>query len=148
MKVKISDKTKKLILLALGVLVIAFIFFNSLQNAERSSSASDFVADVLSAIFGKEVKNMTHLIRKLAHFFEYAVLGAVFCIVKEKLKKFNTETVILIGLLCALCDETIQLFSAGRSGQIGDIWIDFCGFLSGLGVFFLIKWIKNKKIKK
>lgn len=147
MKVKISDKTKKMIFIVIGVLVVAFIFFNSFQNAEKSSGASDLVASILGKIFGSDLKNKINLIRKLAHFCEYALLGAALGIVKGKVKKLTTEGVVLIGLICALCDETIQLFSEGRSGQVSDIWIDFCGFLCGLGVYFLIKWIKNKKLR-
>ena len=39
---------------------------------------------------------------------------------------------ILGGLLTALTDETIQLFSPGRSSQVLDVWLDFMGVLAGL----------------
>lgn len=38
------------------------------------------------------------------------------------------------GLMTALTDETIQLFSAGRSSQVTDVWIDFAGCLAGIAV--------------
>ncbi len=46
---------------------------------------------------------------------------------------------ILGGLLTALTDETIQLFSPGRSSQVLDVWLDFMGVLAGLlvGLFLL-----------
>ena len=46
---------------------------------------------------------------------------------------------ILGGLLTALTDETIQLFSPGRSSQVLDVWLDFVGVLAGLlvGLFLL-----------
>ena len=39
----------------------------------------------------------------------------------------------------ALTDETIQLFSPGRSSQVLDVWLDFMGVLAGLlvGLFLL-----------
>lgn len=37
----------------------------------------------------------------------------------------------MIGVLTALCDETIQLFAAGRSGRIQDVWLDIAGVSAG-----------------
>lgn len=39
----------------------------------------------------------------------------------------------LIGMLCAVTDETIQIFS-GRGSLVSDVWIDTAGFSTG---FFL-----------
>ena len=36
------------------------------------------------------------------------------------------------GVLIAFCDETIQLFVPGRSGQVSDMWIDVSGYLLGM----------------
>lgn len=150
MRAKISDKTKKaLILLVIIVSVIAFIFINSFQNAEASSNASAKVVEILSKVFGDDIGNKTHIIRKLAHFVEYSVLGIALSIIKSFVKdsRYNITTSLFIGLLVALIDETIQLFSIGRSGELGDVWIDFCGVLFGIALICLIKRRKNKKIE-
>ena len=34
-------------------------------------------------------------------------------------------------------DETLQLFTEGRSGQISDVWLDMCGVAAGL----CISWV-------
>lgn len=35
-------------------------------------------------------------------------------------------------MLTALTDETIQLFSQGRSSQVTDVWLDSAGVLAGI----------------
>ena len=47
-------------------------------------------------------------------------------------------------LFTAVCDETLQLFVAGRSGNVRDIWIDFAGaFLSTLVTWLIYKLRQN-----
>ncbi len=68
-----------------------------------------------------------HVLRKCAHFAEYAVLGAL--------------------TAAALCDETIQLFVPGRSGQIADVWLDTAGYLTGALLTLLIFRLCRKQPK-
>ena len=44
---------------------------------------------------------------------------------------FSWPRALLPGPFAALCDETIQLFVPGRSGQIADVWLDTAGYLTG-----------------
>lgn len=37
----------------------------------------------------------------------------------------------MTGVMTALCDETIQLFVAGRTGQVQDVWLDTAGAFTG-----------------
>lgn len=39
---------------------------------------------------------------------------------------------MLVCVLVASCDETIQLFSGGRCGQVKDVVLDSCGALRGV----------------
>ena len=43
-----------------------------------------------------------------------------------------------IGLAAAICDELIQLTSPGRSCQISDMLLDFCGVLAGALILMLV----------
>ena len=48
----------------------------------------------------------------------------------------------VLGQLCLtaavpLIDETLQLFTPGRSGQISDVWLDMGGAAAGTVFFFL-----------
>ena len=55
---------------------------------------------------------------------------------------------LLPGTLAALCDETIQLFVPGRSGQITDVWLDTAGYLTGALLTLLIFSLCRKRPKQ
>ena len=52
---------------------------------------------------------------------------------------FNQVDDGLGSLLTALTDETIQMFSDGRSSQLTDVWLDLSGAMAGIlvGLFCL-----------
>ena len=50
----------------------------------------------------------------------------------------------LCDKLTALTDETIQLFSPGRSSQVTDVWIDFAGVVTGTLLAFLVQAIVRR----
>ena len=50
--------------------------------------------------------------------------------------------------LAALCDETIQLFVPGRSGQITDVWLDTAGYLTGALLTLLLFFLCRKRPKQ
>ena len=52
---------------------------------------------------------------------------------------------LLTVTLAALCDETIQLFVPGRSGQITDVWLDTAGYLTGALLTLLIFRLCRKR---
>lgn len=120
---------------------VAFIFSNSMAVAEASNQASGGVRAWLCAVLGRlglqGAANLLtdHVVRKLAHFAEYMLLGfwLMLCL-RVYTRRFirHISWPVLFGLVTALTDETIQLFSDGRSGQISDVWLDFGGVLAGL----------------
>jgi VanZ family protein len=126
---------------------IVFIFSNSMKVASVSSAASSRVLAFLRHLLIKlnhphaAAALTDHIVRKLAHFCEYMLEG--FCMMLC-LRVYTRHTVkhvswpILGSLLTAVCDETIQLFSDGRSSQITDVWIDFAGGMTGLFIAFLL----------
>ncbi len=127
---------------------IVFIFSNSMQVAEVSSAASGrvlaFVKKVLVHLGMPGVANHVtmHIIRKLAHFCEYMLEGFLLMLCLRVYTRHFVKHMswpILGGLLTALIDETIQIFSPGRSSQVTDVWIDFGGVMTGLlvGMFVL-----------
>ena len=73
------------------------------------------------------------LVRKLAHFSEYALLGAA---LRQFLwtfpLKFPGVPAWLAATLYAVLDEWHQTFVAGRAGQLRDICIDSAGALFGV----------------
>ena len=120
------------ICLALLLAWIIFIFCRSLKPADVSTSESQRVLDLLQRLCPFELS--MHLVRKLAHFTEFAVLGLLAGMLfggrcRHLLAGLLFST--MIGVLTALCDETIQLFAAGRSGRIQDVRLDIAGVSAG-----------------
>ena len=49
-----------------------------------------------------------------------------------------------LGTVIPLMDETIQLFTEGRSGQISDVWLDMSGVLAG-GCVMILCYVAVKR---
>lgn len=105
-----------------------FIFCRSLQPAVKSDSESQRVLDLLMRLLPFELS--MRFVRKLAHFTEFAILGVLAGLLfGGKCRRFSAGLLftVMTGAATALCDETIQLFVEGRTGQIQDVWIDIAG---------------------
>ena len=120
---------------------IWFIFSNSMAAADVSSVSSGRVLQLLQAVLrrlgmpGLAQRLTMHLVRKLAHFCEYTLEGflLMLCMRVYSRRPLRHITVpMLAGVLTALTDETIQLFSEGRSSQVTDVWLDSAGVLAGI----------------
>lgn len=121
------------------VVCLGFIWINSFFPANISSGLSGAAEKILIAIFGESFPITEGVLRKLAHTAEYAAFGIILSLfLYEKLAK-KLSLIGFCGLGAAVLDETIQLFSDGRSSQVKDIWIDFGGFAAGVTVVLIIK---------
>ena len=82
MKTNSCSMRFRIIMFVLTASVIAFAFIHSsmpsVESAQESESVLDFVTVILK-LFGIEPNLSDHIIRKLAHFTEYTVLGALLC---------------------------------------------------------------------
>lgn len=136
---------------------LGFIWGNSIKSKSESQSLSlgvlQWIRPLLDAIFSPE--NVTdHLIRKLAHFTEFGMLGAELILLTFLLQKLRLRTVLdclFAGLSAAVMDETIQIFSA-RGSQVIDILLDFSGVITGVAatlfVLAIIMQRRKANIKK
>lgn len=139
------------LLLATVILYTAYIFSYSMDNAAESTEKSGFVTELFQKIcdalkLDKEVSE--GVIRKIAHFAEFALLG-VLSIVCADLFKLAGKTVyaLFYSLSVSVIDEHIQLYSVGRASSVNDVMIDFAGALAGVFIVTLI-WALSKKRKK
>ena len=119
--------------------VLCFIYANSLSPASASAEESRSFLDTLRLLFPALTH---HTVRKLAHFAEYALLGAHFAFAPY-LFLHRMRGVFLaslgFGLPAALLDEGIQAFVPGRGASLSDVLIDFSGYLLAfLFLFFLL----------
>ena len=139
------------------LLTLAFIFSNSLRAPDESMEQSSAVGGFFAVIFPPDKPFggfVQEYIRKIGHFAEYAVLGgeaAIFVMFYLQSARIKLILSIPIGMCVAVVDETLQYFS-GRGPAISDLWIDFGGFLTGLGVgvgvaAFIAHIIKRHYIK-
>lgn len=140
---------RKIVTMVLLCLCIAFIFHNSLEGAEVSGDRSFQLTQTMNGWFfgGNNMLLVEQFIRKLAHFLEYALEGVLVVSVmwayELRVSRYVCH-VTLFGILTALIDETLQLFSDGRAALVVDVWIDFGGFLSGILAGVLWMWVKRK----
>lgn len=120
------------------LLVMGFIFSNSAEVAEASGGKSALVTQWINgvlAVLGFGLRLTEGLVRKLAHFAEYSLLG--FWLVLT-LRVYTRRVLpylawpLFLGLATAVCDETLQTFIPGRAGQLRDVCIDFAGVTAGI----------------
>lgn len=140
------------------ITIMITIFLFSAQSAQNSSKLSGKIVDVVIKIVLPHYKDLSYeqqqqikekvtlVVRKLAHFTEFAVLGFFLMIhllsYKPYIKSFNFKMFIraciswVIGVLYAFSDELHQMFVTDRYSSIYDVMIDSSGVL--VGVFLLI----------
>lgn len=123
---------------ALLVLNVAFIWGNSLLPGEVSGAFSDWVKELLAKFFASDDLSDSGggLLRKLAHFSEFAMLGILLSWFFGMLQKGH-HCAALCGFFTACVDETIQRFVPDRGPSIMDVGIDTCGVLTGMLLFFI-----------
>ncbi len=153
---------KKLILWILVLACMGTIFWFSAQVADDSEKASEgFTYTVVKFFdFGNKVSDerakeiadeLDGIVRKVAHFGIYAVLGFLIALLLNEYRRVYLHIVIysvVSSFLYSCTDELHQYFVPGRSAQMGDIVIDTCGSLCGavfaVMIVSLIKWYKKR----
>ena len=129
----------------LMLLWMFLIFLMSSFDATESANQSNFIVNIITNIFKIEnIEVLSFIIRKLAHFTEYLILGFLTINMLNKndiSKKYLIS--ILICLIYATSDEIHQIFAPGRACQIKDILIDSIGSITGIYLYKLIS--KRKK---
>ena len=120
---------------------IWFIFSNSMAVAQVSSASSGRVLTLLQGALRRLghpalAQRLTqHVVRKMAHFCEYMLEGFLLMLCMRVYSRHPLRHItvpMLGGVLTALTDETIQLYSPGRSSQVTDVWLDSVGVLAGI----------------
>ncbi len=155
------------------LIVVSYIFSNSLQVASKSTSASQSVTNKIQNVVNsvgidKTIKESN--VRVFAHFFEFFVLGISAFFFYFSFKRYGCYNIkislvfhrftllfsFLFSVFIAIVDEVIQLFVDGRVFEIKDILVDTLGGFFGVVLsFFCCFWIlklvytyRAKKIAK
>ena len=130
----------RVIFTAALIACIWFIFSNSMAVATVSTGSSGRVLRHLGHP-GLADRLTMHIVRKLAHFCEYTLEGFLLMLCMRVYSRHPLRHItvpMLGGVLTALTDETIQLFSEGRSSQVTDVWLDSAGVLAGILVAIVL----------
>ena len=174
-------KIRRLILPVLLIFQMCLIFIMSSFGHNSSDTQSNLFVDFIAQNFphvrhGLEnnlisLSTLIFLVRKTAHFTEYAILGGLFFLnlrswlksnttlvkiskpqtTKTVAKKINLDPLkyalamsVLLSFLYACTDEIHQIFVPGRSAQFRDILIDTLGASIGTIITYLIIKLFNK----
>ena len=133
--------------------ILCFIWGNSLLPGEDSGQLSGFVGMMLQKLLpfvDLQSEMGLHLLRKAAHFSEFAALGMSFAWLFGMLSKqrlLSLALPLLSGAGAAAIDESIQLFSPNRGPSIKDVGIDTAGVITGIAVLTLLHFL-YKRMKK
>lgn len=131
--------------------ILCFIWGNSLLPGKDSGELSGFVGQLLQKLLpflDFESGTGMHLLRKAAHFSEFAALGFSFTWfygMLSKKKLWSLGLPLVSGAIAAAIDETIQIFSPDRGPSIKDVGIDTCGVIAGILVLTLLHWLFTRK---
>lgn len=148
------SKSFKIIMFVLTACLIAFAFIHSSMPADVSGEESENVMFFLQNILkflGFSTELTDHIVRKAAHFIEYAAIGSLLMCCAYSFNRFKPYKyyvhMLFAGLATAVCDETIQLNVVGRSGQVVDVLLDFSGVIFGT-LIMLVAFTIYKRIRK
>ena len=124
---------------------LIFIWGNSLLPGEVSGAFSDWVKSILAQLFAGAPGGPSGggLLRKIAHFTEFAALGMCLAWLHGMLQKGKVRP-FFWGVLAAAVDETIQRFVPDRGPSIRDVYIDSAGVLTGI----ILLWAGYHFVKK
>ena len=130
--------------------VLLFIWGNSLLPATVSAAISGWLHSILTAFFPGNGNGSggDGLLRKLAHFTEFALLGAVlFRLLRNREERMTAAWLLSLGcgFFTACVDELLQHFSPGRAPQFGDVCIDTAGVLTGTLLYLAAHFICKSK---
>ena len=147
----------RVLLFVLILLTIWFIWSNSLESASESSAASNSVIEKVKPVIDPHDKIdddvFVKIVRKAAHFSEFALLGCeVYLIVisfeKPDKRLHKILSTIAVSFPVAVIDELLQLTSEGRSCEFSDMMIDLSGIIAGVLLLSLLCKIILKISKK
>ena len=141
---------RKHLFLILTLCWISVIFSFSLQNGSLSSLQSGFFSTrihqfLLSMSINIEKSTVSFIIRKLAHFTEFFILG---CLVRKSTLDIKDNRLLYIIFLVPILDEFIQSFVPDRAMSVIDMGIDSMGIITGIVLITLIHTYMSRKLVK
>lgn len=156
----------RIVLTVACIALLGWIFSNSLRTGEESSAQSSTVIEIVQTVAGfiapdsyiatatgEDYDFLHGIIRIIAHFSEFALLGVLtgWCYCAYTFKMRYTYLPIGCLFIVPMLDEYFQTFTPGRSAEIVDVLVDTSGAMVGFLLALLSVWIGiliYKKAKK
>lgn len=142
-----------------GLIITAFaifIFAFSLQDAPTSNALSTQVTKTIYKVIAPIIEDATYsipslnnLIRDLTHFFLFFLLGLISMLLflyQQRTLKQSAWIILRLGVLVAIVDEVIQIFSPGRAFELIDLGKDILGIL--VSIVFVWVYVTIVKVIK
>ena len=139
---------KFIIFLFITINWVFVIFSFSLQSGEVSGQLSgsivSWIIKKIESIVVFDFKLLEFLIRKAAHITEFFILGIFVMITLMQIDVAKRYIwALTMCILVAISDETLQLFSFGRAGQISDVLLDSLSALVAIGIIYICEKYKK-----
>ena len=131
------------------IMNLLFIWGNSMLPASASSALSRWLRDLLGMVSQGSAQMGEGLLRKLAHFGEFCLLGVCLSWLLGMLRSRLSQIAVMAvagGVLTACVDEAIQSLSPGRNPSLADVGIDTAGTVLGVILLFLGYTVYKKQI--
>ena len=142
------------ILVIIDILIFRTIFVFSGQNGDESTKISRGITESVTSNI-KSIQNESDeiekenklfiievIIRKMAHFSLYTVMGlitmSIFILLTKIEDKHKILYTLLIGIIYSITDELHQLFVADRAAKLMDVAIDSIGVIFGMYIIFVM----------
>lgn len=125
------------------ITIIAFVWGSSMATGTDSVSRSGRIVDWINQILHlneTDAETLHLVIRKMAHFTEFACLGLLLAWrfgMMGKKKGYLFGMPLLCGMAVACVDETIQVFVPDRNPSLVDVWIDTAGTAAGIAILLI-----------
>ncbi len=149
--------------LALVVAWTGFIFSRSSKTGESSSveseAVTEFIEDIVEVV-APGARVTEKFVRKLAHFCEYGLLGALCVLALGAMRHMPDRgfgrrwycVATVYSVIIAVVDEfVVQRNSVGRGPSLSDVALDSIGAVVGvvgmLAVFGVAKWLSEQRKK-
>ena len=136
--------------IAFLALTLAVIWGHSCIPVAGSAAESGRLTGLLQELLGPESSDYItdHLIRKLAHFTEYAALGFQLLLLLPRPPGFKKGILALnLAFITAFLDESIQMLS-DRGDLISDVWLDCGGACFGILLAWLVLRLRRNSCLK
>lgn len=143
----------QILLWVLILCLMGAIYGLSGQDAESSNQLSGGVVRKVLALFHPDYQNLPreqqllleeecqYLVRKAAHFLEYALLAFLTALSLYPIGKRGGLAAVIFAACFAALDELHQGGIAGRSAQFTDVLIDTAGAAAGAAAALVLLWL-------